>query len=875
MRRAVAFLFIALVIAGGSVARAEDESAQPAAGQITKPPKLSKFIEAVYPEDKKAAGVTSQVLLSIEIGDDGQVGEVEVLQSGGADFDTSAVKAAKQFVFEPAEIDGKPAPVKIAYRYEFKIEEKIFSLGPQINFEGVILERFKKRPLEGVTVKLKDLDVSAVTGKDGAFAFTDVPVGTHQVELSGANLITVATEENIEKSKKRTVKYFLEEKEVGVDEEVVVRAARIKKEAVETTIRTEEARRVPGTQGDTLKVVQNLPGVGRSAFGSGQLVVWGSAPKDTRVVVDGVDLPALYHVGGLRSTVNADLVKSIELAPGSYGADYGRGLGGLVKVETKNAETSGLHGYVAADFIDASGMLSYAATPKLRFEVAGRASYLDKLLKVVTSQDVGDYVPIPRYDDYQARVSLGLRKDEQITALFLASDDHLKRTIYSDDPSQRRFENSDTSFKRFMIRYTRLLEDGASVVVTPSFGLDTSATEAKFGSVPTKLSSTSWRYGLRASYRRKLAPFATLTIGTDLAGAVTSVSRVGSVNLPAREGDVVVFGQPPGDGINADDWSTHIASAGEYAVLELTFGALKLNPGLRLEPFLLDGSRMSPRVQSLPPVGYTRMEFVADPRLTASYALTKRLSFNAGFGVYHQPPDPDSLSAVFGNPTLSLEKAVHANGGTSFKLTGTLTLELVGFYKKLSDLISRSSESSPPLARALTQDGVGRIYGGQLLLRQELFKGFFGWITYSLIRSERKDHPTSAWRLFDYDQTHVFAALASYQFAKGWEGGVRFRYTSGVPLTPVVDAFYDARGDQYQPVFGARNSERLASFMSLDARIERTLTFQRYKVNLFLDVQNLTNRKNPEVVIYNYDYSTRKTISGLPILAVAGGRVEF
>ena len=35
------------------------------------------------------------------------------------------------------------------------------------------------------------------------------------------------------------------------------------------------ARRVPGTQGDVLKVVENLPGVARASIGSGQLVVWG------------------------------------------------------------------------------------------------------------------------------------------------------------------------------------------------------------------------------------------------------------------------------------------------------------------------------------------------------------------------------------------------------------------------------------------------------------------------------------------------------------------------------------------------------------------------------------------------------------------------
>ena len=45
---------------------------------------------------------------SIEIAADGKVERVSVVQSAGDDFDTAAVAAARQFVFEPAEIDGKP-----------------------------------------------------------------------------------------------------------------------------------------------------------------------------------------------------------------------------------------------------------------------------------------------------------------------------------------------------------------------------------------------------------------------------------------------------------------------------------------------------------------------------------------------------------------------------------------------------------------------------------------------------------------------------------------------------------------------------------------------------------------------------------------------
>ena len=74
-------------------------------------------------------------------------------------------------------------------------------------------------------------------------------------------------------------------------------------------------RHIPGTQGDTLKAVQNLPGVARSPYGGGLLVVWGSAPQDTRVYVDGVHVPLLYHGGGYRSILPSNFVKSVELVP--------------------------------------------------------------------------------------------------------------------------------------------------------------------------------------------------------------------------------------------------------------------------------------------------------------------------------------------------------------------------------------------------------------------------------------------------------------------------------------------------------------------------------------------------------------------------------
>ena len=92
-----------------------------------------------------------------------------------------------------------------------------------------------------------------------------------------------------------------------------MRGRRAQVETVEQTLQAEEIRYIPGTQGDTLKAVQNLPGVARAPFGIGLLPVWGSSPADTRVYVDGINIPTLYHFGGLRSTVNSEMVDALHV----------------------------------------------------------------------------------------------------------------------------------------------------------------------------------------------------------------------------------------------------------------------------------------------------------------------------------------------------------------------------------------------------------------------------------------------------------------------------------------------------------------------------------------------------------------------------------
>src|ERR1700722_8284592 len=464
LRSAIATATAMAVAMSGGVASAQQAPAGDAAPQPTiAAPELAPFVEAEFPASEAAAGKGAVVVLQIAISATGQVADVKVLETAGTAFDTAAVGAARQFVFEPALVDGKAIPVKITYRYVFTFVEKMVKR-TTADFAGTVRDRATKQPMANVRVAL-DTGQQTVTDEQGKFQILEVPVGEHAVTLSGEKLATVGTTETFEVAKRIDATYEVEPKKdkssnPDEEEEIVVRAPRIKKQVISTQVAAEQAKSVPGTQGDVLKVVENLPGVARAAAGSGALVVWGSSPQDTRVYVDGIHVPRLYHDGGYRSIISSDFVKSVELIPGGYGAEYGRGLGGLVTVALKPLDEDGIHGTVAADTLDAAASVR-AKVGDFHVAIAARKSYLDSVLSAVTSEHVGQVIPIPRYWDGQARIVYDLGPHETIELGGLISSDRTTFTLTNPDPSLSTSQTTGTDFNRVYLRYRKKMADGA------------------------------------------------------------------------------------------------------------------------------------------------------------------------------------------------------------------------------------------------------------------------------------------------------------------------------------------------------------------------------------------------------------------------------
>ncbi len=648
---------------------------------------------------------------------------------------------------------------------------------------------------------------------------------------------------------------------------------------VGTAVDAETARHLPGTGGDPALAAQDLPGVARSAPGATGLVVWGAAPAESRVLFDGVEIPALTHFGGFRSTVGAELIGRIDVVPGAYGADYGRALGGLVRIEPRPLDTSGSHVALDANLLD-GGAAWRGGIGRLRIAAAARTSYLDQTYgrvlpaSTLDSSSAQSLFPIPRYSDAQLEAALPLGAGATLRAFALASFDRIRRDLAAGAAGlPSRTEDQRADWWRAAITYEERGDDDG-LGATFYAGGDRTSDDQQFGAAPASQSISSRELGLRARYRARLGAAWRLSLGLDGWLQSSDARRAGSLTIPAREGDRVVFGQPPGDDVNADRWSATVGDVAPYASVTFTHGSWSVTPGVRADAFPVDGSRKLPPIGATPVVGYAHLDGAIDPRLSIAYAISPAVIATAAGGVYHQPVDAADLSAVFGSPALVPGRAVHATLSLWAKLAAHTTVEGHVFYRRLDHLAVRSPLATPALAAALISDGRGRSAGFDLMLRRELARGTQGWFTYTLGRSERWSGggPT---RLLDFDQTHVLTAVASHQRA-AWTFSGRARYATGMPRTPVTGSFTDLRDGTTQPIFllGAQNSVRLPPFFQLDARVDRRLVAGPVGVTLYLDAQNLTGRRNPEEIVYTRDYTSAAYLTGPPLLVLLGVRIE-
>jgi TonB family protein len=84
------------------------------------PPRLVTFVEATYPREALDRGAEGDVVMDLDIDGTGHVADARMRTDPGYGMGAAAMDAVKQFVFTPAQIDGRIRAVTIEYTYRFR-----------------------------------------------------------------------------------------------------------------------------------------------------------------------------------------------------------------------------------------------------------------------------------------------------------------------------------------------------------------------------------------------------------------------------------------------------------------------------------------------------------------------------------------------------------------------------------------------------------------------------------------------------------------------------------------------------------------------------------------------------------------------------------
>jgi hypothetical protein len=740
-----------------------------------------------------------------------------------------------------------------------------------------VLDHATGQPVAGAVVTsapdARDATGAALTATDddGRFELT-LPAGRRTLAITAPWLLTARIAVAVDAAAPRQLTIEVDDDPAALGREVIELRDTAPTAPGQSRVDAALGRAAPGG-GDAAKVVQAMPGVARPPAGSSDLVVWGAAPRETRVFVDGVPVPALYHLGGYRAAIGDDLVGAVGLTPAAFGVDRGGAIGGVVDVTLAGqADLADLPAWrVRADLLDGA-VAGRATLGGATVAAAARTSWLDRAVGAIEDpRRLAPNAPLPRWSDGQLVVRDRLADDLVVDGWLLGALDRLDRTLASDDPATATTVASGRHTVRGQLTLRQERATGAATA-TVWAGHDRASDDLTVGLTPASALTTAWVGGARLAEASRLAEAATLTLGADLDGEAATLRRAGSLTIPAREGDVAIFGQPPGDAVAADGWQATTIDAAGHAALELHAGRLAATVGVRGDGWLLGASRATPRIGATPARGSQRIDYTADPRLAVQLRLAPTAVLRLDAGHYHQARAAADTSAVFGTPDLGLEDAWHLTVGGQWH-DGPLALEAALYARQLAALVARDPAVNPPLAAALTQDGAGEVRGLQVTARLTGWRDLTGWLTYGLSESTRRDVAGGPARPFDHDQRHNLIAVATWRRG-AWTVGGRLRVASGEPRTAVIGAYFDSRAGRYEPLRGAHNGVTLPTFAAADVRIERRLDTGAVRGALYLEVQNLTGRHNAEELIYSADYGRQGYLTSLPLLAIVGVRIE-
>jgi outer membrane receptor protein involved in Fe transport len=211
---------------------------------------------------------------------------------------------------------------------------------------GRIFDKATGNPLPGANIELVGTGYGAAADADGEFFILNIPPGKYIVEVSLIGYKTARTEEIIVSTNATTTLAFELEEQIIEGEVITVSVDAISgKKDITSSIRHVSAEVIAALPVESVdQVVSMQAGVINGHFRGGRL-------NEVSYLIDGMQVDDVYgrSASNKLTNVEAEVVQDIEVISGTFNAEYGRAMSGIVNAVTKDGGNE-YHGTFSTQF---------------------------------------------------------------------------------------------------------------------------------------------------------------------------------------------------------------------------------------------------------------------------------------------------------------------------------------------------------------------------------------------------------------------------------------------------------------------------------------------------------------------------------------------
>ncbi len=607
---------------------------------------------------------------------------------------------------------------------------------------------------------------------------------------------------------------------------------------------------------DPLRAVQGLPGVSSNNDFDARFSLRGADYRRIGLYLDTILLHAPFHmlageqVTGSATAFNGDMVERLELHPGAWPARFGDRTGGVLDVETREGSRTG-NSFRAAASASNAGVMAEGPLGKRKrgaWLAGARKSYLQYLFERV----VPETSYIFGFEDAQGRISYELTPKQTLTLYVLESFSALDRHTDLSKLGVNTLVNAGYHYTlaNFGWRYTttaKLLAESHAAWMREKYDNHNPAQRplgAGYYGEWVWNGALTWMWNTRTPL--------------DLGGSARRVREGGFAsqyqsNSPAPR----LLDRFDGTAVRTEGYAQQ-AWAPWSGRLHFTFGA-------RWDHHSID------RVTA------------ASPQVSLAFLVAGGTRLQFGWGQYVQYPEVATLTSVLGTRALPPMRSNQAIAAVEQRLGDRARLRVEFYNRTDRDLpfqplydprILNGKVFVPPQNARYASSLRGYSRGFEVFLQRSSANRATGWISYAFGRTGMRDSaaPAGSNDRFpsDWDQRHTVNLYGGYRLRPTVNLSMRVSYGSGFP----IPGFIQKTGTLYC-LTNVRNQSRLEPYLRTDVRVNKSWTRDKYKLTLYGEAINLTNRTNYIFQSFNGFNSTTRQVfltidKTFPVLPSAG-----